>query len=135
MRQFRPGIAIVFIVLLVTLGCRGGAQLYQVRDAPVQTATGHPASLDQIQKAIIDAGAGLGWIMAVAKPGEIVATLNLRTHTATVTIPFTSKHYSILYKDSTHLKYDYDKRTIHEKYIGCIQRLANTVRTRIAAVG
>src|SRR5215831_16889983 len=79
MRWIRPGKAIVFIVLLVTLGCRGGAQLYQVRDAPVQTATGHPASLDQIQKAIIDAGAGLGWIMAVAKPGEIVATLNLRS--------------------------------------------------------
>ncbi|HKC92640.1 MAG TPA: hypothetical protein VKB81_01340 [Nitrospira sp.] len=135
MRWIRPGKAIVFIVLLVTLGCRGGAQLYQVRDAPVQTATGHPASLDQIQKAIIDAGASLGWIMAVAKPGEIVATLNLRSHTAIVTIPFTSKNYSILYKDSTNLKYDSEKQTIHENYNGWIQRLDNTIRTRIAAIG
>lgn len=135
MRRIRSGIAIAFLLLLAMLGCRGGAQLYQVRDAPVHTATGHQATVDQIQKAIIESGVGLGWIMAVAKPGEIVGTLNLRSHTAIVTIPFTSKTYSILYKDSVNLKYDAEKQTIHENYNGWIQRLDNTIRARIAAIG
>jgi hypothetical protein len=135
MRRALPGIAIVFIVLLVTLGCRGGAQLYQVTDAPIHTATGRQAALDQVQKAIVEAGASLGWIMAVAKPGEIVGTLNVRSHTAIVAIPFTTKSYSILYKDSTNLKYNAEKQTIHENYNGWIQRLDNTIRARIAAIG
>ena len=101
----------------------------------MQTATGKDASQDQVQKAIIEAGVRLGWVMAVAKPGEIVGTLNVRSHTAIVTIPFSSKNYSILYKDSTNLKYNADKHTIHENYTGWIQRLDNEIRARLTAVG
>jgi hypothetical protein len=125
---------IAVVILFALLGCRSG-QLYEVKDTPVQTATGRQASLDQVQKAIIEAGASLDWIMAVAKPGEIVGTLNLRSHTAIVTIPFSTKSYSILYKDSTNLLYDSEKQTIHENYKGWIQRLDNTIRSRIAAIG
>ena len=126
--------AIPLIVLVAFVGCRGG-QIYEVKDAMVQTGTGHQAASDQVQKAIIDAGASLGWIMALAKPGEIVGTLNVRSHTAIVTIPFTTKSYSILYKDSTNLKYNAEKQTIHENYNGWIHRLDNTIRARIAAIG
>jgi hypothetical protein len=127
--------AIAAIILAALLGCRGGAELYQVKDAPVQTATGRQATHDQVQKAIIESGASLGWIMFVAKPGEIVGTLNLRSHTAVVTIPFTSKNYSILYKDSTNLKYNAEKQTIHENYNGWVQRLDNAIRSRITTIG
>ena len=127
--------AIACIILAAVVGCRGGGQLYQVKDAPVQTATGKEVTLEQVQKAIVESGAKLGWIMAVAKPGEIVGTLNVRSHSAIVTIPFTSKNYSILYTDSTNLKYNADKQTIHENYTGWIQRLDNEIRAHIAAIG
>ena len=91
--------------------------------------------MDDVQKAIIQAGAALGWTMAVVKPGEIMGTLNVRSHQAIVTIPYTSKTYSILYKDSTNLKYDADKQTIHVNYASWIQRLDGAIRSRLTAAG
>ena len=75
------------------------------------------------------------WIMAVVKPGEIMGTLNVRHHTAVVTIPHTSKNYSIIYKDSSNLKYNAERQTIHQEYTYWIQRLDNEIRARLTAAG
>ena len=135
MRKLLSGIVVGCLALAIVAGCRGGGQIYNVKDAPVQTATGKEPSMEDVQKTIIQAGAGLGWTMAVVKPGEILGTLNVRSHQAVVTIPFTSKTYSILYKDSSNLKYDADKQTIHENYTGWVQRLDGAIRSRLTAAG
>jgi len=135
MNSLRPIALILCILFVAVMGCRGGAQIYQVKDAPVQTATGKQPSLEDVQKAIIAAGVGLNWQMAVAKPGEIIGTLNVRSHQAVVSIPYTTKNYSIIYKDSTNLKYNAEKQTIHENYIGWIQRLDGAIRARLTAAG
>jgi hypothetical protein len=135
MKRMWSGVFIACVVLAAVVGCRGGGQIYQVKDAPIQTATGKVPSIEEVQKAIIAAGAGLGWQMAVAKPGEIIGTLNVRSHQAVVSIPYTVKSYSILYKDSSNLKYDADKQTIHENYSGWIQRLDGAIRSRLTAAG
>lgn len=135
MKQVGSGMVVACLVLAVIVGCRGGGQLYQVKDAPVQTATGKEPSLEEVQKAIIQAGAALGWTMALVKPGEILGTLNVRSHQAVVSIPYTSKSYSILYKDSSNLKYDADKQTIHENYTGWVQRLDGAIKSRLTAAG
>jgi|SRR5689334_21359269 uncharacterized lipoprotein YmbA len=119
---------------LTLFGCSGGAQIYQVKDASVHTATGKEVSAEQVQRAIIESGAKLGWIMTVKKPGELEGTLNLRSHTAVVTIPFSATSYSILYKESTNLKYDAEKQTIHGNYNGWVQRLDNEIRARISTL-
>ena len=123
------------MVLVVVTACRGGGQIYQVRDAPVVTASGKELRLEDVRKEIIQAGVALGWQMTVAKPGEIIGTLNIRSHQAVVTIPYTTKTYSILYKDSSNLKYDAEKQTIHENYSGWIQRLDGAIRSRLTAAG
>ncbi|OQW63732.1 MAG: hypothetical protein BVN28_04180 [Nitrospira sp. ST-bin4] len=135
MNSLRPIALILCILFVAVMGCRGGAQIYQVKDAPVQTATGKQPSLEDVQKAIITAGVGLNWQMAVAKPGEIIGTLNVRSHQAVVSIPYTTKNYSIVYKDSTNLKYNAEKQTIHENYTGWIQRLDGAIRARLTAAG
>ena len=135
MRRMLPGIVVACLVVVVAVGCRGGGQIYQVKDAPVQTATGKQPSLEDVQKAIITAGAGLGWQMAMAKPGEIIGTLNLRKHQAVVSIPYTTKNYSILYKDSNNLQYDAEKQTIHKNYSSWIQNLDGAIRSRLTAAG
>jgi hypothetical protein len=109
--------------------------VYQVKDAPVQTASGKDLSLEEVRKEIIAAGVAAGWQMAPGKPGEIIGTLNIRSHQAVVSIPYTTKTYSILYKDSSNLKYDGNAQTIHENYAGWIQRLDGAIRTRLAAAG
>ena len=135
MRQAWSAVIFACVIVVAVMGCRGGGQVYQVKDASVQTATGKEPSLDDVQKAIIQAGVGLGWQMAVAKPGEIIGTLNIRSHQAIITIPYTTKKYSILYKDSTNLKYDAERQTIHENYAGWIQRLDGAIRSRLTAAG
>ena len=135
MNRMWSGVLVTCLVLAVMAGCRGGGQIYNVKDAPVQTATGKEPSMEDVQKAIIAAGVGLGWQMAISKPGEIIGTLNLRSHQAVVTIPYTSKTYSILYKDSVNLKYNADKQTIHKNYTGWIQRLDEAIRSRLTAEG
>jgi hypothetical protein len=135
MNSLRPVALVLCVLFVAVMGCRGGAQIFQVKDAPVQTATGKQPSLEDVQKAIIAAGVGLNWQMAVAKPGEIIGTLNIRSHQAVVSIPYTTKNYSIIYKDSTNLKYNAEKQTIHENYSGWIQRLDGAIRARLTAAG
>jgi hypothetical protein len=134
-RLLSGSIVICLAIAVMVTGCRGGAQIYQVKDAPVQTSTGTQPSLEEVQKAIITAGAGLGWQMAVTKPGEIIGTLNIRSHQAVVSIPYTTKNYSILYKDSRNLHYDAERQTIHRNYSGWIQRLDSAIRSRLSAAG
>ena len=135
MKRAWSGILVACLVLVAIIGCRGGGQIYSVKDAPVQTATGKEPSMEDVQKAIIAAGVGLGWQMAISKPGEIIGTLNVRSHQAVVTIPYTSKTYSILYKDSSNLNYNAEKQTIHQNYTGWIQRLDGAIRSRLTAAG
>ena len=131
----RAGMVAIGLVLIGIIGCRGGAQVYQVNEAPVQTASGKELSMDEVRKEIIAAGVAAGWQMAATKPGEIIGTLNIRSHQAVVSIPYTTKKYSILYKDSTNLKYDEKAQTIHENYASWIQRLDGAIRTRLSAAG
>ena len=135
MKRAGLGVLTVCLALVIVIGCRGGAQIYQVKDAPVQTASGKELSADDVRKEIIAAGVAAGWQMAVSKPGEIIGTLNIRSHQSVVSIPYTSKKYSILYKESTNLKYDEKAQTIHENYASWIQRLDGAIRTRLAAAG
>ena len=135
MKRTRSVALFVCVIFMALIGCRGGGQIYNVTDAPITTATGKAVTLEQVTKAIVEAGAGLNWTMAVVKPGQIVATLYIRRHTAVVDIPYNTKTYSILYKDSTNLKYDAEKQTIHENYRAWIQNLDNAIKGRISALG
>ncbi len=135
MKQIQAVLLVLCVMSIAITGCRGGAEIYNVKDAPVNTASGVTPSLEEVQKAIITAGTGLNWSMAVVKPGHIVGTLNVRSHTAVVDIMYNSKTYSITYKDSTNLKYDAEKKTIHENYRSWIQNLDNNIRGRLTVAG
>ena len=135
MKRLRSGILFACVVLVAVMGCRGGGQIYNVKDAPITTATGKEMTLEQVTKAIVEAGAGLTWTMAIVKPGQIVGTLNLRSHTAVVDITYNTKTYDITYKNSVNLKYNAEKNTIHENYRGWIMNLDNAIKGRLTALG
>ncbi|MFN3681180.1 MAG: hypothetical protein ACK4VP_03945 [Nitrospira sp.] len=135
MKRLRFTTVLLCITFIAVVGCRGGGQIYNVKDAPIITATGKEATLNQITKAIVEAGSGLGWTMTVVKPGHIIGTLHIRSHTAIVEIPYTTKTYSILYKDSTNLKYDAQKQTIHKNYRGWIENLDKAIKSRLSGLG
>jgi hypothetical protein len=117
---------------MVALGC-APVPIRNVDKAPVVTGAKSP-SLADIGEAIKRAGVGLGWAMKEQQPGKIVATLALRTHLAVVNIDYDTAAYSINYADSSELKYDAAKGTIHKNYNGWIQNLNNAIRAQLSAL-
>ncbi len=122
-------IAVVLVTASLALmgGCRT-APILNVKDAPVEV-TGKQATADEVKKAILRAGATLGWQMKEEEPGYIVGTLILRSHMAQVDIPYSTESYSILYKNSENLKYD--GTSIHSNYNGWVQNLDRAIRAQL----
>ena len=131
MRTTRWAGIIVSVLVLLAAGCRGNLPVYNVSDAPVAASKANP-SLDEVGKTIQSAGVALGWQMRLTKPGHILGTLILRTHTAVVDVNYSVKSYSIAYKDSTDLKYD--GQNIHPQYNTWIQNLDKRIRAQLSTL-
>lgn len=120
------------LILIVAGGCRTSA-IYNVVDTPITTPTGQERSMEDVKKAIIEAGKSLNWAMTSAEPGHIVATQNVRSHQAVADIRYDTKKYSITYKNSSNLKYNAESKTIHSNYNSWIQNLDNAIRSRLSS--
>jgi hypothetical protein len=121
-------IAAVSMAPLVA-GCTS-KPIYNVESSPVTTPKA--ASLDQVSRAIVRAGASLGWQMAQQAPGKITGTLMLRDHKAVVDVSFDTKTYSIAYKDSANL--GYNGTEIHRNYNSWIQNLDRHIQAQLIAL-
>lgn len=122
--------ASIILATVAITGCKS-APVQNVVDAPVTTSTQKYAQ-DDVRKAILNAGAKLGWQMKDVEPGYMIATLTLRTHLAQVDIHYNKQNYNIVYKNSTNL--DYDGTSIHSNYNGWIQNLDNAIRANLSAL-
>ena len=125
MRRNLYGLAIIVAVLSLA-GC--AQPVHDVSNAPV-VANG-TATMEDVSKAIMRAGAALGWQMSPDREGHILGTLALRTHVAVVDIDYDEKAYSINYKSSTNL--NYDGTNIHKNYNGWIQNLDKGIQLQLA---
>ena len=123
------GLSAIVLALIFMSGCRNGA-VYNIAGVPsdVKKST----TEDQMFKAIKAAGVGLGWIVKKVEDGHAIAQLNIRSHMALVDIKYNQKEYSITYKDSSNLKYNATKGTIHSNYNGWIQRLDNAIKKQFS---
>jgi len=124
-------IATALVIAAVTLalaGCPKQTLVYNVEDAAVVSNIGN-VSVENIRKAIVRAGGTLGWNIKDVEPGLLEGTLRLRTHMAKVDIPYNSESYSIIYKDSSNLRYD--GTNIHSNYNGWIQNLQKAIDVQL----
>jgi len=121
-------IIVLIILSLLLIGCRTSPVL-EITDAPLTTGSGKTPSISAVTHDIIQAGIGLGWQMKKVKPGHIIGTLILRKHMIKTDIYYSSSEYSIIYKDSSEMKYDGDN--IHSNYNSWVQNLSNAIRTRV----
>jgi hypothetical protein len=117
------------ISLAIATGCRTSTPIYNVDEATIVTNSDKPASADDVKKAILRAGATLGWNMKVEKPGHVIGTLHLRSHMAQVDITYSTKSYSITYRNSENL--NYDGSNIHGNYNGWVQRLQQNIQSQL----
>jgi hypothetical protein len=126
MKYKSVGIINLVLVTLLIAGCRM-SPIYEVRDSALNPSS--QATQEDVGRAIVTAGQSLGWQMKEEEPGHILGTLYLRSHVAVVDVFYTTSDFSILYKDSTNLKYD--GKNIHSNYNGWIQNLSNAIVTQV----
>lgn len=122
---------LIFALALSLGGCKKSPVL-NVHDAYIPKTSTQQLNMAQIEKAIVEAGAGRGWVMSVVEPGQIIGTLNIRSHQARVLITYDEKTYNIDYKDSVNLKYDGQK--IHQNYNRWIQYLERDINVRLSSI-
>ncbi|CAB5499438.1 hypothetical protein [uncultured Gammaproteobacteria bacterium] len=115
-------------IIIVSLALLAGCGTALVRDVDSAMISGNH-SVANIERAIVRAGTGLGWVMTKKSDKHIVGKLTLRTHLAVIDITYDKNSYSIKYKDSTNLNYDGSK--IHTNYNGWIQNLQRSIDLRI----
>jgi len=123
-------LAALAIAAAALAGC-AAVPIMNVTEAPVASASGKSLSNDQVRSAIVRAGAALGWQMQDEGPGMLVGTLHLRTHTAVVAIPYSTRTYSVQYRSSVNL--DEKEGKIHKNYNGWIQNLTRGINAQLAA--
>lgn len=112
-------------------GCMRCGPIQNVTDAAVPNVSGKALSNDEVRKAIMRAGTTLGWKMSADAPGKITGTLDVRKHSAMIEIPYSSKTYSINYKNSVNLEAASDG-TIHNNYNGWVKNLAKGIDAQLA---
>ncbi|MFC1602092.1 hypothetical protein ACFL3U_00840 [Pseudomonadota bacterium] len=121
--------ALMAAAMLVLVGCKS-APIYNVSDAPVD-ANAKNLTTENVKKAIIRAGVGLGWQIKEAGPGKLVGTLLLRKHMAKIDIPYSKEGYSLLYRESSQLNYKPETGEIHKNYNGWIQNLDRAIQSQL----
>ncbi|WP_024850525.1 hypothetical protein [Hydrogenovibrio kuenenii] len=121
----------VVIATFVTLtACRTSP----IRDYKSQPVPSNITSAAQVAKAIQIAGTSLGWVISKEEDGKMMGVLNLRSHQAVVSIPYSATGYSILYSSSIDLKYNAEDRTIHSNYNGWVLNLNRAIQANLVSV-
>lgn len=118
------------VVAVAAAGCTT-VPIMNVEKAAVTSASGKALTQDQVRTAIVRAGSSLGWQMKDEGPGKLVGTLQLRTHTAVVEIPYSTTNYSIKYRSSVDLMES--GGNIHKNYNGWIQNLTRGITAQLSA--
>lgn len=131
MNAIARNVVIALFTVTAVAACARMAPVYNVNDMPVM-ANKPSLSMDEVGRAIIVAGSGLGWQMRSVKPGLMLGTLHLREHTAVVDIKYDTKAYSINYKNSENL--NYDGQMIHKNYNGWVQNLDHAIKVQLSTL-
>ncbi|MBN1839261.1 MAG: hypothetical protein JW802_04365 [Campylobacterales bacterium] len=130
MRKFK----MLFIAALATLafvGCTA-APVQNINNTAVAMNSTNKATVQEVERAIIQAGGSLGWVMKKVNSGKIQGVLTLRKHVAVVLITYNANEYSITYQDSTALDYNPAENTIHKNYNGWIQNLNKAIQVQLS---
>jgi hypothetical protein len=125
MRLNRWSLLLSLPLLLLLMGAR---QAVLVDPEPVAVPAG--VSVEQVSRDIRRALAARGWTIDGERPGQIDASLHLRTHRASVRIDYDRDAVRLSYVSSDNLKYKEDRKKgpmIHGNYIGWVGNLMRDI--------
>jgi hypothetical protein len=107
--------------------------MYVVERAPIVAS--RALSMQEVERAIRDAGTNSGWQMIVRGPGEIEGHYAQSASRAVVSVTFDTATYNIRYKDSVNLRYEGDKTSgekISIHYNNWVQMLDQRIRAQMS---
>lgn len=117
--------AIVFLA-----ACSKTLPVRDVENAEIFTSSGKEPTLEQVRKAVVEAVVVKTWQIEKDDPHKVQAALHKGTKLARIVIEYSTKKYSIRYKDSTRLLYEDGK--IHRRYNAWIEGLKITIDKNLA---
>ncbi len=87
----------------------------------------------QVKRAIENALDSRGWTIDKEQDGNILSTLHLRDHTATIRITYDAQFVHIAYVSSTNLEYSQrgSTRYIHRNYNGWVSFLEQDIKRNL----
>ena len=129
--QKKSLLAAIVMFSIVLSACGRMAPVKNLESQPVPT---NITSADKVKKAIKLAGVSLGWIITENGSNKLRGVLNLRSHQAIISIPYSTKEYSLIYQSSVNLDYDSTEKTIHNNYNGWIQNLNNNIQVQLSGM-
>lgn len=119
-------LVMMLVAVFLLAGCTSKPVMNMENESVPTDVRGGQYTVQQVESAILSATRKRGWSPKIIKPGLIEATISVRSHRATIEIPYTSNHYSIHYKDSQNL--NYDDGSIHRNYNNWVVKLARTIQ-------
>jgi hypothetical protein len=126
-------LAAVLAFVALNAHARSGVPILNHEAVPAITASGKPASAEQIRAAMQAAGAARGWQITPAGNGKALAVLNVRgKHSISADISYAAGQYSIKYRDSTNMNYEAGTNLIHPKYNMWVQTLIDDTRIQLS---
>jgi len=120
----------LFLAPVIALLLMGAAVLEDPPPVPVPDGM----TLENVEKGIRMALINRGWIPKQSETkGQMEAVLNVRRHTAVVTITYDTKNIQAAYKDSVNLGYEEkgDVRTIHKNYGKWVNTMLNDIQREL----
>lgn len=104
-------------------------------DVAIANADGPRPTQAQVKQAIRSAATAKQWEVADQGPGRMLATLHVRgKHTVVTEISYSPEKFSVVYKDSTNMKYSPGpdgRGVIHPFYNRWVQDLKEAIRTSL----
>ena len=124
--------SVIAISIILTTFCSCTIKpIMKLDNYPVSSLSdGSPQSQEAVKRAILRACSQRGWTARLVNSGLIEANILVRTHRATVEIPFTASSYSIVYKNSSNLNYKKGGK-IHRNYNRWVSNLANSIQQEL----
>lgn len=129
-------------LLLAAVLSFGALQAHARTPVPIinhpNIAVERQASPAEVRKAIMAAAVATGrkWTVSEPRPGVLVATYSVRTHTIVTEITYSGRNFSVAYKDSVNMKYGpgdgAGAGVIHPFYNQWVQEFIQAIRVELA---
>jgi hypothetical protein len=114
---------------------RASVPVINIENALITTGSSKTPTLAQVKQSIVQAAAVQNWQISETADGKLNATLVVRgKHHMMIDIPYTTTHYSLVYKSSVNLNYDVQEGTpvIHPNYNKWVQTFSNSIRLELS---